>query len=972
MAISPSNPIERFLGPDLDERGPFVLLGLDPSRIADADRLVPPLLEARLMRINSHPQARTPEADQVRLAVHAAAAQLLNPASRAAQLRQWHPEFTPIEVVNDQPGASTPPSMPPNLAPDQSRADQSRADQARTVMAMHGGWNRDSMLALAALSAQSGASLQEVAQSALTRGTPASPVPVARPAPIVSRQSIDPAQASQPSPVDPPLPTETLPDQVDPAYRKLQSGVRLGGIGCATVVLVSVIGFAATRCESTKVNPKPVAENTPTPPVREQDRPALPGTLFATPAEREAAVPRAAAPSPAPANASAPGDAQALLARVREVRRASVADPAAASAQLAAVIQQGGSAWAAWQPDEVAAFTDGLVDAAYALSKDQDLGRGVVDALMAATVWRQGAEARELAPRVWPSVFAAGALARLSRERDLPAGVRSAVNTELTRISTNLSESTFEAGARTGLQSVAGMLSAVRGATTSITDLGPAWGKWADAALAVAGGTAAPDPSRRALAVLVPLEDFLRTGPDPNADKQAFESIQTIVSRLDFSTNGPPREWLLRWLVSPEISSGRLFALTSRLAQEPARTGGIDASMVVPSAANENLRADLRDRYSKAWGIVSSQDADALRADWVAWTREFLMDQTTPQSPAISLAGAVAAARINEAAWLMWTGEPERASRALDRRMEPAALAQKAMEAVRPDSILDPGPPDGEWGARYLAASLVEKRELLNAVGSDAGVVGPRDCFVLVSEMTKGQSVPIRASARDRVKFLGGQAPMISVLLDQVGTLPRTREITELIDFVTLSVLPSADDPRWREYARRALVDRLLGVIAASGEFGVIDTLAEQLGEAYQVRGGVAGGASVLSPEEAAGRLASRMIKVAETLPATGREHATLAEITQRLTARQDREKSSSTGRIRVFLATQMACFELTAYTMVTEDPTRESAVKEIAARVAQNWSGAGSSLDQARICERGLCELWMLRFGPAAKGESK
>jgi hypothetical protein len=128
----------------------------------------------------------------------------------------------------------------------------------------------------------------------------------------------------------------------------------------------------------------------------------------------------------------------------------------------------------------------------------------------------------------------------------------------------------------------------------------------------------------------------------------------------------------------------------------------------------------------------------------------------------------------------------------------------------------------------------------------------------------------------------------------------------------------------------------------------------------------------MLSPEEAASRLATRMIKVAETLPSTGREHASLAEINQRWTARQQREKASSTGRIRVFLAHQMATFELTAYTMVTEDPTREQKVKDVVSKVMQAWSGANSSLEQARITERGICSLWMLRLAPVQPEENK
>ncbi len=444
-APRPKSAMERFLGEQIEDRGPFVLIGLDPAEHDQADRLVPPLLEARLMRVNGHPQARTPEADQVRLAVHAAAAQLLNPKTRLVQLRFWHPEHAPVEVMLDESARNQPHASVIN-------------DEARRVMAMHGGWNRDSMMAMASMSRDSGASLQQLAQAATGGAGSTTDSPPSR------RTELEASVAASEATAKP-----VLSEQVDPAYRKLQSGVRLAGIGCGTVVLISIIGFAATRCESTNVPAKQIAMQnpSPTPAVREQDRAPLPGTLFATDGER---LPLTKPPTDAAQTqtaSSVAADARALLAQVREVRTVGATDPAAASKQLALAIEQAAGVWAAWQPDQIAAFTDGVVDAVYALSRDADWARGAVDAIMAPTVWRQPVDAREVAPRVWPSVFAAGALARLSRERDLPTAVRSAVNIELARVSATPSDATFEAGARSGLQAVASNLSAVRGSTSS-------------------------------------------------------------------------------------------------------------------------------------------------------------------------------------------------------------------------------------------------------------------------------------------------------------------------------------------------------------------------------------------------------------------------------------------------------------------------------------------------------------------------
>lgn len=76
-----SSIIARFLGPAPAAGGPIALLGLERADLAE-----PAILRARdrrLDQIDRHPLAQTPEADEVRLAVHAAAATLLHPGIRA-------------------------------------------------------------------------------------------------------------------------------------------------------------------------------------------------------------------------------------------------------------------------------------------------------------------------------------------------------------------------------------------------------------------------------------------------------------------------------------------------------------------------------------------------------------------------------------------------------------------------------------------------------------------------------------------------------------------------------------------------------------------------------------------------------------------------------------------------------------------------------------------------------------------------
>lgn len=120
----PADPATVFLGPNAGAGGPFALLGLDhdtrdPAAIRQA-------AHRALARIDAHPLRRTPQAEEVRLAVHAAAAQLADPALHAELRRHW-PAGTP------EPRAVRPIRLHA-VSPD-------LAARARMIVGASGGWN---------------------------------------------------------------------------------------------------------------------------------------------------------------------------------------------------------------------------------------------------------------------------------------------------------------------------------------------------------------------------------------------------------------------------------------------------------------------------------------------------------------------------------------------------------------------------------------------------------------------------------------------------------------------------------------------------------------------------------------------------------------------------------------------------------------------------------------------------------------
>ncbi|MCE7967622.1 MAG: hypothetical protein DYG94_02625 [Leptolyngbya sp. PLA3] len=72
--------IARFLGPDAARGGPYALLGLSSGALTEVEILA--ARDRQMLRVDQHAESLTPAGDEVRLALHAAAAQLLNPAVR--------------------------------------------------------------------------------------------------------------------------------------------------------------------------------------------------------------------------------------------------------------------------------------------------------------------------------------------------------------------------------------------------------------------------------------------------------------------------------------------------------------------------------------------------------------------------------------------------------------------------------------------------------------------------------------------------------------------------------------------------------------------------------------------------------------------------------------------------------------------------------------------------------------------------
>lgn len=124
-ARGPDALAARFLGRHAAAGGPFALLGVGhDTRDAASIRAA---AARRLAQIDRHPLRLTPEAEEMRLAVHAAAAQLSDPSLHAELVRHWPP--------------GEPEPAPAAWRSRLSPVSQQLVRHARMVIGASGGWN---------------------------------------------------------------------------------------------------------------------------------------------------------------------------------------------------------------------------------------------------------------------------------------------------------------------------------------------------------------------------------------------------------------------------------------------------------------------------------------------------------------------------------------------------------------------------------------------------------------------------------------------------------------------------------------------------------------------------------------------------------------------------------------------------------------------------------------------------------------
>jgi hypothetical protein len=561
-------------------------------------------------------------------------------------------------------------------------------------------------------------------------------------------------------------------------------------------------------------------------------------------------------------------------------------------------------------------------------------------------------------PELIRAIWAAGMLNRISRERDLPAALLDAVERERQRRTNRerpIGEPAFEAGA------IAALSPAAETAATSAAD--GVWDAWIRAASAIGS----LQPARRTDVLISGLAKASasvadRTAPGDKAGTANLRAIGLIVPLIAWHREPAAQRWLLAQFDAFDTRPGALASISREIATRSS-VPGVDATMILENGFTEADRRALRDRYARLFGIDVQETRGAVDELWAS-TFQALRSRPTPAGALIeSLDEAVAWSRLSEAAWLHWRGVPER-SMTLLKDIATTLVLTPSQRSARSDTLRRDEAP--EWTHRYLGAGsdIGARVALLGSFPS--GDPHPADAEVAVGEALRGSPIQVREAAHAVVERNSQAASMVNAMLEALPTAPRTVSTAEIIATLTGIERVPMDTPEWRLVARRALVERLLGILAGRGDLADLDSLASRLASSHAVRAASPGPsepsesvvlldlASSLAQQRETWRIACEDLVRPRSYPDS--LGAIDADLAGRLRIAE--------GDIQQAVAEECAIVRLMAIVVVCERPERAADIQAIVADASRFVSQASHVMEQLRVCERAMAELWSVRLG--------
>ncbi len=1008
--MGPSSAIERFFGSGAME-GPFALLGIAPESCTEGSIIR--ALETRLSLLAAHPEGATGEAHEVRLALHAAAARLLESA----------------------PATSAP--MQGEGIIDAREAAQRRMDHAViATLAQFGGWNRSSLHRLLLVAQTVGVSAPELMGSIQRLATglavpsapgvrtattaPAYATHATHAAPISSHGSsmhtASPHQRSDsgafppstgsigsdvqvsqprstafaemggavptpPSPLDEVYPEEL--EQTDPVRSMLMvAGVLLVAVVVVAVGVVVYLssmrgGSTAPSTGTTPIEGTTAADSTPS----SSTNPTKPREYFPTTSSK---------PTPSGETATEETSRQTMDGLVREIpaiRSELETDPEAAMARLARVCERAGRVWTRSPLDRSIAVQSAVIESLYRVSDRRELCVRVIDSALqpldrlSTASTAKGAASVLAADDILPAIWACGLGARLSRERDLPTWVMGEIRSRMGGpglAGLHVREGSFQAGAIAAMTIVSARLvpsgETIEGRSSEVTLAYDQWILGLDAL-----GLSPQEHDRVALSAM---EQLMRGPKEPTLSKGVFDALGRLARGVSWSAGQGARTSLIRWFDDATISEADLHAVTSSLL-DFASGDGFDVSMVLGASAGPIARAEVRDRLRTAWGLDPGKGRQELIDAWLARAPGVIgAGSTTNPKFSEVLERAATLSRLSADAALAWAGEtaPTNPIDPTQIQLSGAPSGAWAGHSITYTLRLNAPTSSGPWLVQYQSTRDPRVRaELLASYAPSSDALAEAEARVIVDDSLKGSST-LRQAATRAVARNSGHPAFVLACLDATTLAPLTRDNAMFFERMSRTLLPAPRDPSFRAMARRGLVERLIELTAGADELQGVDAQAQALAATARARAETAMGIRPVKPnasdttptaidpnatmvepaDQAADALVAAWRLEADRHTPTGVEALSIRDIEARASARL----RLAEGPAQRYATHQVTIAELLAYMISIERPGDSGAVRGVLDDLGASRRTATHIVEQILAGELAHARLWQVRLG--------
>ncbi len=900
------DPVGLFFGPTAP--GPFALLDLAPSDVEPVHVLE--ALHRRIEQLARHPQAATPGADEVRLALHAAAAQLCDPAARRFLLGMWAPEHAKAELASGAPADWGGPLL--GLERD-----------LHVAVGLSGGWNQQAMSRLSLACRARGASVNDVLQllahvsrrdsavePAHRIGRPRTPERAASHAPRRSRR----------------LPPARLRRQPSHAAALRSSPAR----DFALLAALAFVGFVLVA----------VAIIFLTPP--RSVRPATTARDLERPAELPLR-PREDRPDPVSeadvADDLSTGSPRVITREIAGSTQDLETDAKAARARFERAYAAFGRSWTTMSPDELTSIVSAIVDFSYVASRQEP------DAALVLTTPLRSAPADKNSVRAFAA--AVGVSARLLSERDLARAFLDQLESGavLAGSSRRIEKS---ASFRNSVERFIGDLAVTIDASNPQT--GQAWTGFIDVRDSVLGDR---QPAKDLVAIGA-LDLVLRNrtvGP-----RELVRSVSILAGSLSWNPGEELRSAFFVWLEDSAIPGELIAELTRVMVSSSAP--GVDSTMSLLPTAGSDARSALRERLEQVWASKPSADSSAVISSWREKATRLLAER-----PGLSLDQLRLAADLSDVAV---AGDLIRQGKGADAESVLEALVPNATTRA-PLKLPDLPRADPRSLALEFAAagtSVQARLEILKRVPAAGTIPDPLLARLLVTEASRGSPAQIRDAARAEIKRLSSSVSILLATFEALRSIPETRENADWVSEVAGKSGAWSARPKWKGPAAVALAERACEAFPASRDEAEIDSLATRLGASWLARSGNTRSASQRhSPSDAIDRLEVSLASGARAAPSAP-QGLSPSEIRKRLIARL----AIAPTVLERAVVYQAACVEWTALTLARDQSRDAGAIKGILDEWNNARRSAQSSFEQLLEGERATVRLQLLRFREGAK----